>query len=138
LHYQVKSFASVYLENRDGKFVMHNLPVEAQVSSINQILVDDYDKDGHLDILIAGNLYASEVETPRNDASYGRFLKGNGKGDFEALAVVESGFFVPGDVKNMDIINVLGDAYIIIAKNNDYLQFVKIANNQAAQNVAFR
>ncbi len=138
LHYQVKSFASVYLENRDGKFVMHNLPVEAQVSSINQILVDDYDKDGHLDILIAGNLYASEVETPRNDASYGRFLRGNGKGDFEALAVVESGFFVPGDVKNMDIINVLGDAYIIIAKNNDYLQFVKIANTQAAQNVAFR
>lgn len=138
LHYQVKSFASVYLENKDGKFVINKLPVEAQVSSINQILVDDFDKDGHLDILIAGNLYASEVETPRNDASYGRFFRGNGKGEFEAMAVVESGFFVPGDVKNMKRIHVLEADYIIIAKNSDYLQFVKIANNLAVQNVAIR
>ncbi|MBL4879732.1 MAG: VCBS repeat-containing protein, partial [Oleispira sp.] len=68
LHYQVRSFASIYLENKDGKFITHQLPIEAQLSSINEILIDDYDKDGFLDLLIAGNLYASEAETPRNDA----------------------------------------------------------------------
>ena len=75
LHYQVKSFASVYLENRSGKMVSHNLPNVAQLSSINQILVQDFDNDGNLDVLIAGNLYNSEVETPRNDASHGLFFK---------------------------------------------------------------
>lgn len=125
LHYQVKSFASIYLENRNGKFVVHKLPNMAQISSINQILIDDYDKDGHLDALIAGNLYASEVETPRNDAGYGLFLKGNGKGNFSAVPVTQSGFFVPGDVKDMATIKVGDKSYIIAAKNNDYLQFLE-------------
>jgi hypothetical protein len=126
LHYQVKSFASVYMENRNGKFILHRLPVEAQLSSINQILVGDYDKDGFLDMLLAGNLYASEVETPRNDAGYGLYLKGNGKGNFEAVTVSESGFFVPGDVKGMEPITVKGIKYLVAAKNNDYLQYIKM------------
>ncbi len=125
LHYQVKSFASIYLENKNGKFIIHKLPNMAQISSVNQILIDDYDKDGHLDALIAGNLYVSEVETPRNDAGYGLFLKGSGKGEFKAVPVTKSGFFVPGDVKDMATIKVKSKSYIIAAKNNDYLQFIE-------------
>jgi len=126
LHYQVKSFASVYLENKDGQFIIHQLPIEAQFSSINQVLVDDYDNDGNLDALIAGNLYVSEVETPRNDASFGYFLKGNGEGVFEAISPTESGVFIKGDTKDLAEINVKGQKYIIVAKNDDYLQFIKI------------
>lgn len=126
VHYQVKSFASVYLENDQGKFIVHQLPVEAQLSSINQFLVDDYNKDGNLDIILAGNLYVSEVETPRNDASYGMLLTGDGNGNFTANEANSSGLFMPGDVKNMAMIHSGKDeAYIIAAKNNDYLQFIK-------------
>ena len=126
LHYQVKSFASIYLENKNGTFIIHQLPIEAQVSSINEILVNDYDKDGFLDILLAGNLYESEVETPRNDAGYGLFLKGNGKGKFKSIAASKSGLFIPGDVKAMGLIHKNDkSAFIIAAKNNDYLQFLK-------------
>ncbi len=126
LHYQVKSFASIYLENKNGTFIIHQLPIEAQVSSINEILVNDYDKDGFLDILLAGNLYESEVETPRNDAGYGLFLKGNGKGEFKSIAASESGLFIPGDVKAMGLIHKNDkSAFLIAAKNNDSLQFVK-------------
>jgi hypothetical protein len=126
MHYKIKSFASIYLENKGDRFVIHKLPIEAQISSINQILIDDYDKDGNLDALIAGNLYVSEVETPRNDAGYGLFLKGDSKGDFDAVRVSKSGFYVPGDVKDMATIKVKGETYIIAAKNNDFLQFIKI------------
>lgn len=126
LHYQVKSFASVYLENKGGKFIIHQLPIEAQFSSINQILVDDYDKDGNLDALIAGNLYVSEVETPRNDASFGCFLKGDGKGNFKAIKPSKSGVFIKGDTKDLAEINVKEQKYIIAAKNDDYLQFIKV------------
>jgi len=126
LHYQVNSFASIYLKNDNGKFVIQKLPNDAQISSINQILVEDFDHDGFLDAVIAGNLYMSEVETPRNDASYGLFLKGDNKGNFATKTAYESGFFNPGDVKGMSKINVKGENYIISAKNNDFVQFDKI------------
>uniref|UniRef100_UPI004056EF41 hypothetical protein n=1 Tax=Zobellia laminariae TaxID=248906 RepID=UPI004056EF41 len=82
--------------------------------------------DGNLDILVAGNLYASEVETPRNDAGHGLFLEGNGKGKFTAIPPSDSGFFVSGDVKNMARIQLNSQPYIIAAKNNDYLQFIEL------------
>jgi len=53
LHYKVKSFASAYIENKGDEFKVHKLPKEAQFSSINKILVKDFDKDTNLDILIA-------------------------------------------------------------------------------------
>jgi len=128
LHYQVSSFASIYLENKDGKFITHQLPNLAQLSSTNQILIKDFDKDSNLDVVIAGNLYMTEVETPRNDAGIGLFLKGDGNGGFKPIKAYKSGLFIPGDVKDMDIIKIQGEDYIIVAKNYDYLQFVKISN----------
>ncbi|WP_109436888.1 VCBS repeat-containing protein [Aquimarina sp. AU119] len=126
LHYQVKSFASVYLENQGDTFVIHKLPAEAQLSSMNQILIEDFDKDGNLDAIIGGNLYASEVETPRNDAGYGLFMKGDGTGKFEPVSASKSGLMLQGDVKDLSSLNVKGTKFIIAAKNNDYVQFVKI------------
>lgn len=126
VHYQIKSFASVYLENRDGKFISHNLPVEAQISSINQILVRDFNNDNNLDVLLAGNLYVSEVETTRNDAGVGQLLLGDGNGNFDSVSTADSGFFTPGDVKDMATIKVGEDEYIISAKNDDFVQFTKL------------
>ncbi|NNC34168.1 MAG: hypothetical protein HKO09_04790 [Croceitalea sp.] len=126
LHYQIKSFASVYMENDNGKFILHQLPNLAQLSAINQIIVDDFNVDGHLDAMIAGNLHSSEVETPRNDASNGLLLLGNGKGTFKPLKGIDSGLYAPGDVKDMAKINIAGMDYVVIAKNSDYLQFVRV------------
>lgn len=134
LHYQVKSFSSVYLENRNGKFIKHQLPNLAQISSINQILVDDFDGDSNLDAIIAGNLHSSEVETPRNDASNGLFLKGNGNGTFNVIKGNKSGFHAPGDVKDLSRIKIQGNDYIIVAKNSEYLQFIKIEKEYSSPN----
>ncbi len=126
LHYQVKSFASVYLENKDGTFKIHELPKLAQTSPINQSLIKDFDNDGHLDALIAGNLHASEVETPRADAGYGLFLKGNGKGNFTPVTAIKSGLYMEGDTKDAAFVKTKQGTYIIAAKNSDFLQFIKI------------
>ncbi|WZL88178.1 FG-GAP-like repeat-containing protein [Salinimicrobium sp. 3283s] len=128
LHYQVKSFASVYLENRDGKFMIHKLPSGAQISSINQILIEDYNNDGNLDALVAGNLFWSEVETTRNDAGYGLFLKGDGKGGFKEATASESGLFIPGDVKDILKMKVDNRDMVIAVKNDDVLQFISVNN----------
>jgi len=126
LHFQVKSFASVYIENRDGKFIVRKLPNMAQFSSINQILVNDFDGDSNLDIVIAGNLYMTEVETPRNDASIGLLLKGDGNGNFEPIVGSKSGLYITGDVKDLTTIRIQNEDYIIAAKNYENIQFIKI------------
>jgi hypothetical protein len=126
IHHQVKSFASVYLENKNGNFEIHKLPNEVQISSINKILVDDYNKDGSLDFLVAGNLFASEIETPRNDASCGMLVLGNSKGKFKVMKASDSGFFVKGDVKDMSNILISGKKHILVGKNDDFVQFISV------------
>ncbi|MDZ7613721.1 MAG: hypothetical protein U5K51_08520 [Flavobacteriaceae bacterium] len=102
----------------------------AQVSAINQILIEDFDRDGNLDAVIAGNLHWTEVETPRNDAGLGLLLKGNGKGVlFEPVRGFRSGLYLPGDVKDMAKIKVGNNHYIVAARNDDYLKWVGIKNN---------
>ncbi len=128
LHYQANTFATVYIENLgDFEFKVKKLPSLAQFSSVNSIIIDDFNEDGNLDAVLAGNLYGSEVETPRNDASYGITLFGNGDGSFKVLFPYESGLFVKGDVKQLQKLDhtAMGDKYLIFAKNDAHIQFVE-------------
>ncbi|WP_373518175.1 VCBS repeat-containing protein [Pricia sp.] len=127
IHYQAKTFASSYIENLGhGKFKITALPNEAQFSSVNQIVSGDIDGDGFKDLVIAGNLYASEIETTRNDSSIGLYLKGDGKGDFTPVDSNESGLYIPGDVKDISILTIHNQKYIAAAKSGADIQFVKI------------
>lgn len=103
---EVKTFASSILLNNGNGFELKALPKFAQISAVFGIIYDDYDQDGLMDIVIAGNLYGSEVETPRNDAGQGLFLKGNGKGGFTVVRGYDSGLFIPGDVKKLKAIRL--------------------------------
>ncbi|GAA4236689.1 VCBS repeat-containing protein [Postechiella marina] len=126
LNLKAYTFASVYIENIDGQsFKQHKLPQLSQVSSINNILIDDFDADENLDILVSGNLYSSEIETPRNDASIGLFLKGDGKNNFKAVPVNKSGFYVPFDSKSMEKIQVGNSHAVIVGNNSAKLQIIK-------------
>jgi len=129
LHYNTTTFSTSYIENLgDGKFKISVLPNLAQISSVNGIILEDYNNDGIKDILIAGNLYGSEIETPRNDAGYGLLLTGNGKGKFMPVPNDQSGLFLKGDVKKLKNITLKGKtkASILVAKNNDYLQLIEV------------
>lgn len=131
IHYQAKTFATSYIENLgNGRFSIKQLPNEVQFSSVNRILSQDFDNDGFKDLVLAGNLYTSEVETPRNDASFGLFLKGNGKGDFSPIPSATSGLYLKGDVKDVSVIDIGSRKYILATKNNDYPQFVKLGSDE--------
>ena len=128
LHLQAETFASCYFEN-DGKgnFKMHKFPNEAQLSSINDIIVDDFNNDGNADILAAGNLFNMEIVTPRNDGSIGVYMEGDGKGGFKAKPTGETGFFAPKDVKSLALIKLkTGDKLVLVGNNNEKLQIFKI------------
>ncbi|MEQ9289244.1 MAG: VCBS repeat-containing protein [Cyclobacteriaceae bacterium] len=124
LEYKAHTFASIYLENHGGKhFEPTPLPQMAQISCINQMLVDDLNGDGHADVVLAGNNFSTEVETPRNDAGIGLVLLGNGRGSFETLDTHTTGLYLARDVKDMAFIGLGGKKKaLLVANNNDKVE----------------
>ena len=128
LHYEVESFESIYLENLGDSYESYTLPLEAQISSINDWVVEDYNDDGNLDLILAGGLYASEIETPRSDAGIGLVLLGDGNNHFNSLSLNKSGLLLPHDTKKLQNIQVGNKKGIIVANNQGPLQ-IFIENN---------
>jgi hypothetical protein len=122
IHQQAHLFSTVFLINDNGKFTIKKLPLEAQLSTVNCIMVKDFDADGKKDILISGNKFDVEVETTPADASPGLFLKGLGGLEFKAAKPLESGFFVPYNVKDMQPIKLKNGWGILVSANNDSLR----------------
>ena len=118
--------SSLLLNDGKGNFQIKELPMEAQFSPMYGICIGDFDGDGKEDILMGGNLYRVKPEIGRYDASYGVFLKGDGKGEFEYIKPSESGFFVDGEVRDIKRINIGKSDCIIVARNNDSPVLFKI------------
>jgi hypothetical protein len=128
VHYQADTFASVYLHNDGGgRFSLSALPNLAQIAPIRGIVADDVDGDGHLDLIVAGNLYDVEPNTPRADAGNGLWLRGDGRGHFTPVPPGESGFLAPRNVAGLALVHTpLGQA-VIVSNAADSLQAFTIA-----------
>ncbi|MBK7882021.1 MAG: CRTAC1 family protein [Saprospiraceae bacterium] len=132
LHYEAQIFESIFLINEGNKFSIRKLPNEAQISPVNGIIYRDLDGDGTKDILLAGNLKVSEVETGNADAGVGVYLKGQKDGSFKPLGPSQSGLFLPGDAKNMVLLEktYFRTPILVVANNNAHVQLIKIENSR--------
>jgi len=132
LHLDVTTFASKVLINQGkGRFSEQYLPNLAQIAPIKRILAEDFNGDGHIDLLIAGNMYEAEVETPRYDAGNGLLLTGDGKGGFEPQPISRSGFFAPRNVKDMSLLRTVnGEKLLVVANNNDAPQAFRMGKQE--------
>jgi enediyne biosynthesis protein E4 len=127
LHYQADTFASMYFHNDGaGKFSAVALPNLAQIAPAKAILVNDVDGDGRLDLIVAGNLYEAEPNTPRADAGNGLWLRGDGKGHFIPIPPVQSGFLAPRNASGLSLINTPAGKTVIVANSGDSLQVFAI------------
>ncbi|MEO1449454.1 MAG: hypothetical protein AAFV07_07975, partial [Bacteroidota bacterium] len=100
-------------------FEAHQLPQAAQLSSVNAIQVFDYNQDAYPDVLLGGNLYQAEVETPRADAGIGLVLIGKAGGGFEPEPATQSGLMITGEVKHIrPILMGNGQAGFVFARND--------------------
>ncbi|MEE9267166.1 MAG: VCBS repeat-containing protein, partial [Gammaproteobacteria bacterium] len=117
--------SSIAVNNGDGTFALQALPIEAQFAPIYALLAEDFDGDGHTDLLAAGNFHAVPPVRGRYDASYGMLLRGNGEGRFESVDMEASNLVIEGQVRDMRMLRRAdGDRLIIVARNNDRLQIL--------------
>lgn len=130
LQLQCYELHTCWFENSgNGKFVKHQLPVEAQFAPVNAIVCEDIGSDGKMDLLLAGNEFQAEVMTGRYDASYGCYFQANGKGGFSFIKPSVSGFVLKGDVKDLKLIQTEGKKKILLAAiNNDRMKTFSIKN----------
>jgi hypothetical protein len=63
-----------------------------------------------------------EVETTPADASPGLFMKGLGGLNFKCMKSTESGFFVPYNVKDLQVLHGKGKTSVVVSVNNDMLR----------------
>ena len=140
LHLQVDGFASVVLHNDGGgAFSATPLPTLAQISPIKAIVVHDVDGDGNLDLLVGGNLYDTEPNTPRADAGNGLWLRGDGHGRFTPVTPRASGFLAPHSVAGLALLDTPTGKTVLVANTGDSLQAFAIrARTRPAGPVAAR
>ncbi len=115
--------ASVVLLNDKGKhFIIEALPAIAQISSINDIVIDDVNNDQHLDLLLIGNNYSQETLFGRYDASIGTILLNNGKVNWKEFNPMQSNFIVDENAKYIRMLDEKKVKKFIVINNSDSIR----------------
>lgn len=94
---QANTLRHMVFINRGERFEAQPLPPEAQFAPAFFSGVADFDGDGHEDIFLSQNFFASHLETPRCDAGRGLWLKGDSSGQFIPVPGHRSGVRVYGE-----------------------------------------
>lgn len=119
-----ETLESLYIEKTvSSTYKINALPAESQWSSIHGFATTDFDGDGIKDIVTTGNFYESQPSIGRADASYGNFLKGDGKGGFVSVGPNTSGWIIKGEGRDIKVLKGKNRdlPMVLVSRNNDSL-----------------
>ena len=116
-------FSSLVLINQgNGNFEQHYLPIEAQFIPNLSYTFFDINRDGFEDVIIGGNIYDTEVETPRLDSFSGVVMLSNQKDGYTTVAPDKTNLRINGDIKDLEIIKTRQNTFLFATQNNGNLQ----------------
>jgi len=116
------------LWNDGTGFRLEALPMEAQVSPVFGIAVDDFNGDGKQDIWLGGNFYGLKPEVGRHDSSRGVLLAGDGKNSFAFIKNSESGIYLNGEVRDAAVFLTKNGKALLVARNDAEAVFYGLKN----------
>lgn len=121
---QITELASCYFENSgNNTFIKHPLPFTAQISTVNALAVEDFNKDGYPDVLLAGNNYEISTQLGKLDASHGLILLNDKNGFF--ITAKNQAFNIAGPARQMKKVKIKDREYYIVTINNDAPVFLE-------------
>ena len=103
-----------------GGFRPSPLPAKAQAFPVQDGLAGDWNQDGIMDVLLAGNFYHLDVESGPISAGKGLLLAGKPGGIFVAEETAGYGLYAPGDVRSLAAIplSTPGKVLVVIGVND--------------------
>ena len=122
---QIFELGSCYFENLgNSTFKKHQLPFMSQISSVNDIALDDYNNDGFMDVFLVGNNYNINTQLGKLDASHGIILLNNKIGFFDES--LDQDFDISGEARNIEKLLINNEMFYVISINNDAPIFIKL------------
>ncbi len=118
----------IAINEGNGNFSIHKLPLSTQLSCINSILCTDLNKDGYIDLVMGGNSFAFLPQFARMDASLGHVLLNNGKANFTPLSNKGSRLELTGVIRDIKEIPARDGRYLLILQNNEQPVLFKVKN----------
>ncbi len=116
----------IALNDGQGIFEIRELPSRVQEAPVHAILLKDFDSDGFIDLVLAGNSYEVQPVIGRMDASLGLFLTGKGDGNFEVVENRHCGLILKGQYRDLKLLQAKTGLSILAARNNDTLQVIQV------------
>ena len=131
IHFEATMFESILLINTNSDFEVVALPDEAQLFPILDANFQDINEDGKTDIILAGNVFGTEVETTPYDAGRGVLLINKFPSALTPkVNSSETGLNLAANVKSLTPIQITRQAIpgILVGNNNGSLQLLIISN----------
>jgi len=121
LRYEITEFNSgIFCGTTDGNYRWEAFPAEAQFSPIVGFAFEDVNGDGQPEVIAAGNLFDTEVETTRYDAGKGVIMSWT-KDGWKIHSPVETGFYAGGNVREFKPVKVKGKNSVLAARGDGQL-----------------
>ncbi|HIL69829.1 MAG TPA: hypothetical protein EYG38_08270 [Verrucomicrobia bacterium] len=111
----IVTLATTIFLNSGSRLTARTLPWQAQLAPVSGINAADFDGDGHQDLFLAQNFFATRPGLPRLDAGSGLILKGDGKGGFKPMESQVTGIRIFGEQRGSVTGDFNGDGRIDLA-----------------------
>lgn len=129
LQYALTEFKSgIFWGTAEGDYRWEPFPVEAQFSPIVGFAIEDVNGDGVPEVIGAGNLFDTEVETTRYDAGKGVIMSWTQDG-WMNHAPTETGFYAGGNIRSLKPIKVGSKNGVLTARDNGKLSLYVFGNS---------
>ncbi|MCX8472571.1 MAG: VCBS repeat-containing protein [Sediminibacterium sp.] len=122
----IECLETVWFENKNDKFELQRLPVEANLAPTQAIAVYDFNADGNLDILIAGNKFDNRLKIGRLDAQKGTILLNTGNQNFLPLPANLKNFYWDNMVQDLQIFSGEKNPILGVGIHNSNVQFYQL------------
>src|SRR5699024_9831878 len=120
--------SGIFYNRGEAAFDNTFLPIESQFTPLHDFLLHDLNGDRLPDAVGVGNFHEANIQRGRYDAGYGELLINEGEGTLRQVSNRAVNWFLEGQIRKVELIEIGGEEVMITAENNGPLRFFRISN----------
>lgn len=133
LTYEVTELRSVMFLNNASGFEKTPLPQAVQFYPVQSTYITEFNGNGRMDLVTAGNFFNANIQRGRYDAGYGSLLLNEGEGKLSEYSNSHMNWYLEGEIRQLEGIRIGNSEVLITAENNGAVRFFRI-NREGGNN----